>query len=76
MIWDWLDAPRHALHLHITREIRDGWESQHYVLNHRAVLRSELAIVLERAGFVNLRWIYPAESGFHQPLLLAKAGDG
>lgn len=32
-----------------------------------------LAPILERAGFVNVRWMSPAESGFYQPLVIGNA---
>jgi glycine/sarcosine N-methyltransferase len=35
------------------------------------VLRQELTAVLHQAGFVELRWLMPADSGFYQPLVLA-----
>jgi SAM-dependent methyltransferase len=72
-VWDWNDDRRYAFHLYLTREVQDGWETQHYVSNYRAVLREELSRILEAAGFVGCRWIPAAESGFYQPIILAKA---
>jgi glycine/sarcosine N-methyltransferase len=72
-IWDWSDERRYAFHLYITREVQGGWESQHYVSNYRAVLREEFSRILQAAGFVGCRWILPGESGFYQPIVLAKA---
>lgn len=71
-VWDWLDDRCYTFHLYITRETSDGWESQHYVSTYRALLRSEMTTVLEQAGFVGARWLFPAESGFYQPIVLAK----
>ena len=45
-VWDWFDDRRYTFHLYITREILDGWESQHYVSTYRALLRSEMSSVL------------------------------
>ncbi len=72
-VWDWSDERRYAFHLYITREVQHGWETQHYVSNYRAVLREEFSRILEAAGFVGCRWILTAESGFYQPIVLAKA---
>jgi glycine/sarcosine N-methyltransferase len=58
----------------ITREVQGCWETQYCVSNYRAVLREELSRTLEAAGFVGVRWILAAESGFYQPIILAKAG--
>jgi glycine/sarcosine N-methyltransferase len=74
-VWDWSDERRYAFHLYITREVQGGWEIQHYVSNYRAVLRAEFSRILEAAGFVDCRWILTAESGFYQPIILAKANS-
>jgi glycine/sarcosine N-methyltransferase len=71
-VWDWSDERRYAFHLYITRETQGGWETQHYVSNYRAVLREEFSRILQAAGFIGCRWILPAESGFYQPIVLAK----
>jgi glycine/sarcosine N-methyltransferase len=74
-VWDWRDERRYAFHLYITREVPGGWESQHYASNYRAVLREELSGILEAAGFTGCRWLSKAESGFYQPIVLAKANS-
>lgn len=72
-IWDWIDDRRYSFHLYITCETEQGWENQHYVSYYRALLRHELASLLQTAGFSNTRWLFPAESGFYQPIVLATA---
>jgi SAM-dependent methyltransferase len=72
-VWDWLDDHRYTFHLYITREIQDGWESQHYVSDYRSIRRDGLSEILARAGFAGCRWIRADESGFYQPIVLAKA---
>ncbi len=74
-VWDWSDERRYTFHLYITREIPGGWETQHYVSNYRAVLRAEFSRILQAAGFVDCRWILTPESGFYQPIVLAKANS-
>jgi SAM-dependent methyltransferase len=74
-VWDWIDERRYSFHLYITREVRGGWESQHYVSNYRAILREEFSRILQAAGFVDCRWIMSTESGFYQPIVLAKASS-
>ena len=73
-VWDWIDDRRYTFHLYITRQTPDGWESLHFASTYRAILRDELTSVLEGAGFIHVRWMVPAESGFYQPLVLAEAG--
>ena len=74
-VWDWHDERRYSFHLYITREVEGTWETQHYFANYRAVLREEFSRILQAAGFVNCRWILTAESGFYQPIVLAKASN-
>jgi glycine/sarcosine N-methyltransferase len=74
-VWDWSDARRYTFHLYLTREVQGAWETQHYVSNYRAVLREELSRILQAAGFVGCRWILTAESGFYQPIVVAKANS-
>jgi glycine/sarcosine N-methyltransferase len=72
-VWDWINEREYVFHLYITQEVRDDWDVQHYVSNYRAVLREELNRILDAAGFTDSRWIFEAESGFYQPIVIAKA---
>jgi SAM-dependent methyltransferase len=80
-IWDWTDGtdtdpqkndPSYRLHLYITVESPQGWKAHHFVSRYRWLLREELSSVLRDAGFNEIRWLMPAESGFYQPLVLAR----
>jgi len=72
-VWDWVDDRRYVFHLYITREISEGWQTFHASALYRAMLRSELTEALGKAGFENVRWRFPGESGFYQPIVLAEA---
>jgi|SRR5271156_914447 len=71
-VWDWIDQTRYTLHLFITTQSDQAWTSRHFVSEYRALQRSELSKVLQSAGFQDVRWLMPAESGFYQPLVLAR----
>jgi SAM-dependent methyltransferase len=80
-IWDWNDGtnsepgytdPSYRLHLYITIESAQGWKAHHFVSRYGWLLREELSSVLRDAGFNEIRWLMPAESGFFQPLVLAR----
>jgi SAM-dependent methyltransferase len=73
-VWDWIDERRYVFHLYITREIGNEWTTFHAAAAYRAVLRDELVDVLREAGFIDVRWLLPEESGFFQPVMLAKSG--
>jgi hypothetical protein len=45
----------------------------HAAAVYRALRRDELTTALNEAKFNNVRWLFPAESGFHQPIVLAEA---
>ena len=74
-IWDWLDERRYRFHLYITRTTESAWQTFHFTSTYRAVLRSELQRILEEAGFINIRWLSPSDSGFYQPIFIAHRND-
>ncbi len=71
-VWDWKDERRYVFHLYITREAADGWETHHMAAGYRAILREELTGILSETGFEKIEWMFPAKSGFYQPLVLAR----
>lgn len=73
-VWDWHYERRYTFHLYITRETPEGWSSFHSASVYRAVLRDEITGVLSTSGFINIRWQFPEESGFYQPIVIAAAG--
>lgn len=72
-VWDWADDRQYTFHLYITHEAGKSWQTFHTSGVYRSVLRDEVAAALGRTGFTNLRWLFPAESGFYQPIVLAEA---
>lgn len=75
-VWDWTqntgkDAG-YVLHLYITVESERGWKAHHFVSEYRCLLRDELSAALNEAGFEDVRWIMPPESGFYIPIVLAR----
>jgi SAM-dependent methyltransferase len=72
-LWDWLDDRRYAFHLYITVATANGWRTSHTAGTYRAVLPEELSAILRSAGFADVRWLLPAESGFYQPMVMARS---
>lgn len=72
-VWDWQDGRRYTFHMYITRETSAGWANFHGASAYRAVLRDEITCTLESHGFTNIRWRFPTESGFYQPIVIATA---
>jgi glycine/sarcosine N-methyltransferase len=71
-VWDWIDDARYTLHLFITIQSDQVWTTHHFVSEYRAVQRSEVSSALLSAGFQDVRWVMPGESGFYQPLVVAR----
>lgn len=71
-VWDWLEGERNYLfHLFIVREILGDWKVSMYSAQYRAVRRQELTDILTRAGFSNIRWLMPNETGYYQPIVVS-----
>ena len=71
-VWDWIDAARYTVHLYITEETNHMWTTHHFVSEYRCILRSELSNELESVGFKDMQWLMPGESGYYQPIVLAR----
>lgn len=73
-VWDWTGSERYTLHLYITVQSDREWTTHHFVSEYRCLSRQELTDVLQANGFSEIKWLMPAESGFYQPLVLARRG--
>jgi len=71
-VWDWTDDDHYKIHLYITVQHGELWEPHHFVSTYRCMLRDELSAALASAGFENIRWIMPADSGHYAPIVLAR----
>ena len=74
-VWDWIDDARYVVHLYITASSGQEWKTHHFVSEYRCLLREELSDVLRNAGFEMVHWLMPSESGFYQPIVLARLSD-
>ena len=75
-VWDWRDNRRYVLHLFITMQVPDGWQTRHFVGQYRAVTPSEVAALAMHAGFDDVRILAPGETGYYQPVVRAVAPPG
>ncbi len=71
-VWDWLDERRYAVHLHLALASASGWQCHHFVSDYRALQRSELNDAVTSAGFHEVKWMMPEDSGFYQPIVTAR----
>jgi glycine/sarcosine N-methyltransferase len=72
-VWDWLDERQYMFHLFIARGREDNWETFHTSALYRGIRRSELSDILLRAGFRGVRWLFPPETEYYQPIVIATA---
>ena len=73
-VWDWINESRYVVHLYITVESTQGWIAHHFVSECRGILRNELSTEMEAAGFRKVQWLMPNESGYYQPIVIARRG--
>jgi glycine/sarcosine N-methyltransferase len=72
-VWTWHDDGRHYdfEHLMLTGD-GSGWRVGHRTGTYWALTRAELSALAAEAGLVGVRWLMPEQTGFFQPLLVAR----
>ena len=72
-VWDWDErAPIYTLHQYVVREAEGTWQTHHQETVYRALQRAELAEIVRAAGFREVTWHLPAETGYYQPILTGR----
>lgn len=73
--WRWSpDAAYVDIELFIfTEDTAGSWRARSGNTRYRALLRTEVESQLIRAGFTAVEWLIPHETGYYQPVVLAKA---
>ena len=74
-VWDWAaDGGSYRLHLYFVR-YRDGRGAETRVFTSRywPLARARLEVLLDAAGLTEIAWHEPGETGFHQPIVAARA---
>jgi len=71
-VWDWIETAKYKLHLYITIEADEEWRTHHFISEYRCFKRQELSDVLRSIGFHEPIWLMPVESGYYQPVVLAR----
>lgn len=73
-IWDWqADGRRYDLEFFVmAEEGQGGWRVRTHRGSYRAVTRAELGDLFREAGATAIEWRMPADTGFFQPLVVAR----
>ncbi len=70
-VWDWDDEHYTFTQFFLIHQ-GDDWQMRHYTSRYRALRRDTLSNALANAGFNAIQWLMPAESGFYQPVVVAR----
>jgi glycine/sarcosine N-methyltransferase len=71
--WDAPDSPLYTVRFFFIAETDDGWELTHHSARYRALPRAELEAASRAAGFTDVTWREPEDTGYHQPIVTARA---
>ena len=71
-LWDWADNGRQYRNTQfLIKQTDDGYEVKPFETELRALLRDEIVRAVEAAGYEDVRWHIPKESGYYQPIVTA-----
>jgi hypothetical protein len=74
--WWWDDdVPAYDFNMFVLEEGEGdggGWRTTHVAGRYRAWRRAEVADALAAATFDGVRWLMPEESGWYQPVVVAR----
>jgi 2-polyprenyl-3-methyl-5-hydroxy-6-metoxy-1,4-benzoquinol methylase len=72
-VWDWADdAKTYWTNQFIMQETNGEWITKHHKTKYRALQRDEFSNILSEVGFSEIEWLMPAESGYYQPIVVAR----
>ena len=72
-VWEWApDGHTYEVRQFILREQRTAWQVTQEATTYRALMRAELNGILAAAGFDQIRWHTPSETGYFQQLVTAR----
>lgn len=73
-VWDWVPdgTPRYMVHQFIVRQVAERWETMSFAAEYRALRRGELEDALREVGFGIIHWSMPEETGYYQPIIVAR----
>jgi len=72
-LWDWEDCGRrYRVHQFLIRQEDGDYRINHFETRLRALQRDELLSAVRAAGYAQVRWHVPEESGYYQPIVTAR----
>lgn len=71
--WDWAeDLSSYRLNMYITHHVGDTITTQCFPSEYRAFRREQLSDAITQVGLRDIQWIMPDESGYYQPIVIAR----
>ncbi|MDP4145314.1 MAG: class I SAM-dependent methyltransferase [Bacillota bacterium] len=71
-VWDWNDDDIYKVNQYITKQADQECSTICNSTFYRAITREEISEKLSTAGFYNIHWMMPEETGFYQPIVTAR----
>jgi glycine/sarcosine N-methyltransferase len=72
--WEWAPDRRTVeISMFVLRPAGNDWSATVRSTTYRALRRAELTAALEADGFTDVAWLAPEESGYYQPVVVARA---
>jgi len=72
-LWDWAsDGGSYRNSQFLIKETDGNYEVKHFETELRALLRDELMVAIEKAGYEEATWHAPEESNYYQPIVTAR----
>jgi len=72
-LWTWhKEEPVYDFELFLLLQRRRSWKTVSMRASYRAWTRAELSVLFQEAGFSRCSWLMPEESGYFQPVMIAR----
>ena len=72
-LWDWADDGRsYNNHQFLIKETDGSYELKHFETELRVLLRDEIMKAVQDAGYQEVTWHTPEDSGYYQPVITAR----
>lgn len=71
--WDWADDGKtYDLRLFVLKPAGENWVGRPLITTMRAYTRAEIVEEAEKTGFVQCQWLFPEQTGYYQPVMVAR----
>lgn len=71
-IWDWTEDNVYTVNHFMLKGKDENFHTSLRTTKYKAYQRSEMTAIFEKAGYTGIKWLMPDESGYYQPVLVAR----